>query len=852
MSIWTRLQGTFSRRDVEARLDDELQFHLDMRAEELVAAGHSEADARAMARRQLGNSTKLREEAREVDMVLWIENWGRDLRQSARSLRKRPVFALTAVASLAIGIGAVTSLFSVMDAVLWKPVALPDEGQLIFLDEYKRGAPVGSNGQRLKDWQTLTSLESATGSYGEMLVWRGPDGPESVDGHRIFTGCVKTLGIRTTLGRTFTPEEERGGAVAILTDGFWRRRFHADPGVLDRTIELDGKAFRVIGVMSPAIGYPEDKDVWLPAEADLQNGSRRAGYLGIVGRLKPGVTFAQAQAEVNTVATRLQADHPETDAGLRASLTGLRERIGKEARTPLLILFGVVASVMLMIAVNLSALLLARAGERRRESSLRAALGATAASLIRLYLAETLMLALAGGLLGLIIALTGVDILKAILPGNLPRLTNATLDWRVFAFAAALSLMVSLIAGLIPSWLAARDSSIKDDGRATAGSGGARLRNAFVIGEIALSCLLVTTAVRMAETFSEISQRTQAFQSGQKIAVTVPFSWTSPGERVTSFNKAALERFAAMPGVTQVGLIDRLPFGGGTQDGEIKIQGMNASTVMRSGKRSASSSYFAALGVPLLRGRLFADRAERQEAVVNETFVRRILNHEDPIGRRILFGKESYEIVGVAGNILQEPTLTEARPEFFIYSESGGWPVSNFVIRATAPLSVLAAQIRKEVAAVDPMITITQLTTLDEAVGESARTPRVRSYLIGGFALLALLLAAIGIHGLFAADVATRWKEFGVRLALGGTVPSLRGLLMRRAAWLLAIGCGLGVVAVALTSKVLESAVEGLEPARLTTGFAVAALVLLAALGAIWWPLRRLAKVDPASALRHD
>lgn len=787
-----------------------------------------------------------------MDLVLWIENWGRDFRQSVRSLRKRPVFALTAIASLAIGIGAVTSLFSVLDTVLWKPVALPSEHQLVFLDEFKMGAAAGSNGQRLKDWQTLSSFESATGSYGEMLVWRGPDGLESIDGHRIFTGCGKTLRIFTTLGRTFTPAEEAGDAVAILTDAFWRRRFDADPNVLDRTIELDGKAHRIIGVLSPTIGYPEDKDVWLPAEASLQNGPRRAGYLGIVARLKTGVPVAQAQAEVNTATSRLQSEHPETDTGLKGALVGLRARIGQEARTPLFVLFGVVASVLLMIAVNLSALLLSRASERQGESSLRAALGATTASLVRLYLAETLLLALVGGVLGMLIALSGVDFLKAVLPGNLPRLTKAHVDWRVFSFAAALSLVVSLIAGLVPSWMAARNSSIKDDGRATTGGGGLRLRNAFVIGEIALSCLLVTTAVRMAETFNEISQRTQAFQNGQKIAVTVPFSWTTPDDRVNAFNKGALERFAAMPGVTQVGLIDRLPLGGGTQDGEIAIQGLNADAVMRSGKRSASSSYFAALGVPLLRGRLFDDRVERKEAVVNETFVRRFLNAADPISRRILFGKESYEIVGVVGNIRQEATLVEARPEFFLFSENAGWPVSNFVIRSSTPLRVLAPQIRKEVAALDPMIIIASLSTLDEALGESTATPRVRSYLIGGFALLALLLAAIGIHGLFAADVATRWKEFGVRLALGGAVADLRNMLLTRAAWLLVIGCALGIAAVVATSKLLESAVEGLQPARLSTGFVVAALVLLAALVAIWWPLRRLSRVDPSSALRHE
>jgi putative ABC transport system permease protein len=507
-----------------------------------------------------------------------------------------------------------------------------------------------------------------------------------------------------------------------------------------------------------------------------------------------------------------------------------------------------------MIAVNLSALLLARANERERESALRTALGATTGSLIRLYLAETFLLTFAGAAIGLLLALSGVDFLKTVLPSGISRLDQARVDWRVLGCGIGLAFAVSLIAGLIPSWMAASNASLKDDGRTTASKQGMWIRSGFVIAEIALGFLLVTTAVRMAETFVAVSERSRAIQTTQRVAVTVPFSWTDKDERVTGFNKAALERFAAMPGVTAVGLIDRLPLGGGTQSGEIEISGINPVGSMNTGRRSASSSYFAAMAIPLLRGRLFEDRAKRDEVVVNETFVRRFLNGADPVGRKVKFsrGKEWLEIVGVVGNIRQQPEQREAEPEMFLFYEDAGWPISNFVIRSTAPLSVLAPMIRQEVGRLDSMVVIDRLSTLDDALGEATATPRIRSYMIGSFALLALFLAAIGIHGLFAADVARRWKEFGIRLALGGSVPGLRTMMLKRAAWLVAGGSVLGIAAVLGTSKLLESAVEGLQPARLATGAIVTVLILCAALAAIWWPLRKLAGVDPASALRHE
>lgn len=854
MALWNRLQGTWKRREVEARLDDELQFHLDMRTDELIAQGHTEAEARAMARRQLGNAAKLREEAREVDMLLWIENWGRDIKLAIRSLIKRPVFTLTAILSLAVGIGAVTSLFSVVDAVIWKPVALPAADELVFVDEYKNGNKTGSNGPRLRDWQTLSSFSSATGYYGDSVVWKGPNGAESLRALRVYTKGTPTFRLSPIAGRAFTPEEEAGERVVMLSENFWRKRFNASPQIADQTLQIDGQSYAIAGVLPASISIQHEVELWLPADRGLQKGNRKSGYLGIIGRLKPGITREQAQAEANILVTRMQKENPESDTGLQAALISVSEELSREARTPLLLLFGVVCCVLLMIAVNLSALLLARANERERESGLRSALGASTASLVRLYLSETFLLAFVGASIGLLLSLSGVDLLKALLPQGISRLDQATVDLRVLGCGLGLAFAVALIAGLVPSWMAARGASIRDDGRTTASKHGLWIRSGFVIAEIALGLLLVTTAVRIAETFATVSERSRAIQTAQKIAVTVPFSWTDPNERVTGFNRQALERFASLPGVTSVGLIDRLPLGGGTQSGEIEISGVSAAAPMDCGRRSASSSYFSTMGIPVLRGRLFEDRAGRQEVVVNESFARKFLNGADPVGKKIKFNrnKEWLEIVGMVGNIRQQVEQREAQPEMFLFYADGGWPLSNFVIRSTAPVGVLAPMIRQEVGRLDSMVVIDRLASLDEALGEATSTPRIRSYLIGSFALVALFLAAVGIHGLFAADVARRWKEFGIRLALGGSVSALRNLLLKRAAMLLAAGSALGIAAVVATSKLLESAVEGLQPARILTAVVVALLILVAALAAIWWPLRKLSGVDPAAALRHE
>ena len=849
MGFWNRLTGTFK---TNSDVQQEIEFHIEQRAGDLIAEGHSNEDALRQARREFGNTSKWREETRDTDVFITLENWTRDTRQSIRGLRRRPVFALTAIGSLAIGIGAIASLFSIADAVIWKPVALPNEGQLYILEEAKRGVPNGSNGPRLKDWQGLTSASAVTGFYGESLVWRGPAGNEAVRCVRTYTGFIATAQAPIARGRGFTKEEEAGEPVALATYQFWRNRLNS--GALG-SVELSGKSYQIVGVLDASVGYPDGFDFWVPAPAGLQGGTRAAGYLDIVMRVNSGVPASQAKSEVALTAARLAAAYPKTDADLTATLAPLKERISRDARPSLFALLAVIACVLAMICVNVAALLLSRGTERERESALRSALGASPASLIRLYLIEAILLALSGGALGVLFAIAAVDLLKQILPTSLPRLVDASVDARVLGFALIVSLLAALASGLTPAWLAARKTALHNSARgASARSDRKRIRTAFVIVEIALSVVLVTTGFRLGQAFLELSAQPGGFRVDDVLAVTIPFPWTVNENRLHAFSASAIERFSTLPGVTKAGLVDQYPLLGGTQDRDVRIQGIATAAPIHAGMRLSSPEYFDIMKVRLLEGRMFGVR-KQIEFVANEAFAKRYFTDGRPASaQRVSFGASNvwYDVVGVVSNLRQDAAKAEAAPELFTFYPNDYWPYLNFVLETNTPASVLAPLIREEVARLDGTVVVKSVVPMKDRLKDSTKDSRVRSILVGASATLALLLMAIGVHGLIAGDVATRWREFGIRLALGATVPSLRIQLVQKIAVLSAIGLAAGIAIVVMTSNLLAASFEGLPPVRVITLAAVCLAIGAAALTAILWPLYRIARIDPSTALRHE
>lgn len=860
MGLWSKLCNTF-RPGFTGNIAEELEFHLDQRAEELMSDGMTAAEARTQARREFGSVQKWREETRDAGIILTLETWSRDLRIAVRGLARRPFLAVTAIASLALGIGGSTALFSVADAVVFKPLALPDPARLYSLEEFQRSKSKGSNGPRLKDWQTLSSFQAASGYYGETLVWRGPSGNESVHALRTYTGFLAVTMPKLSMGRLFSEPEERGTEpVALMTDSFLRQRFPS--GRMPEAITVSGVLYRIVGVLDASVGYPDDIDLWIPAPAALQQGSRQAGYLDLIARLKPEVSPQQANAEVAAVAQRLAAEYPGTDAGLTALLTPFAERLTRQSKRALYDLLAAANCRLLMICINVAALLLTRGAERERESAIRSALGASAGGLVRLYWTEALILAVAGGILGVVLCLAGVDVFKQLLPQDLPRLVNTAVDWRAIAFALAVSLVSAMTAGLIPAWLAARRTQIREGARGTIGgrASSGQLRMAFAVVEIALSLILVTTAMRLTESFLERSKTPPGLRVAGVVTASVPFPWTVNETRLSQFTTQAIERFTTLPGVTSAGLTDQYPQLGGTQDREVRVAGNEGPAPVHTGFRLASPEYFDIMKIRLLAGRMFAGRKARAhepaEFIANEAFAQRYFAVGRPAdGQRIAFANEAtvwHPIVGVVANVQRDPAHPEGVPELYTYYANDFWPQLNFVLESTSSAATLAPLIRAEVAKLDGSVIVKSVSPLEEKLGTGTRDSRIRSTLVSGLAALALILMSMSIYGLIAGDVSTRWREFGVRLALGATQGHLRLQLMRKTAGIAALGMVGGWLGVWTTSRLLSVSLTELPPLRFTTAAVVCLLIGVTALAAIVAPLRRMSRIDPVFALRQD
>lgn len=872
MGFWNRITNTFGgKQRLAADVSDEIAFHIEERTRENLARGMSEREARAEARRRFGNRTRLEEETREADSVEWIMALVRDSRLAWRSLSKRPALAATAVLSLALGIGATSAIFSVVDAVVLKPLPLPDPGQLVLIQESSNRDRMGANPARLKDWRAQTrSFAALAGTYGERTVMQAEGaGAEFVEVNRTFGPALQVLGLKPLLGRAFTEAEERaeGTPVAVLSHAFWQRRFGGDPQILSRSLTLGGKPFQVIGILPP-MSYPPDLDIWLAAEAGFQNQGRTGNWFAMIGRLKDGVTPAAAQPEIDTVASRLRSAYPDTDKGLSARVIPLEEFVSGEAREPLYILLATVGFVLLVACLNIASLLSARALERQRESAVRMSLGASAGSVVRLYLIESLWLAGGGAITGLLAAAFLIEILKKALPAELPRVESVTLDWRVAGFAIVLSLLCGIVFGVIPAWQAVRGKVIeglRDGGRSSsAGASKLWIRRGLVAGQVAFSLLLLVAAALLARSFVAMQRSELGFRAQNVLTVSLHSSWGTENSKLQSLYARSLEAFAALPGVQSVGVIDRLPLRGGTQTQPLLIAGRDLSPELRDspvGRRMASTGYFAATGVPLRRGRLFADRADGPlEVVVNESLARRYFPGSDPVGQRISFDKSSraggpryLEIVGVVGDVRQNAQKEQtAPPEVYTSYQRTYWPLAEFVLRVDGDPRNLITAARETAARVEPDLPVRKIETLEAVVADSYTEPRLHSWLLGGFALTALLLAAVGLYGVLASDVSQRTREFGIRLALGADPLEISKLTLRRGLGVTLLGLIAGIAGAFALSRFLKSLLYGVDAADpFSFGVAIAALLLVAVL-ACGIPSRRAARVDPVTALRHE
>ena len=856
MSLWNKLRNSlWGQQHQLTEIEEEMAFHLEAKVRDLERAGHTPQNARRQANREFGNRLRLVDETRDADRWAFVDNLWRDARLAVRNLSRRPGLVVTALLSIGLGLGANAAIFSIVDTALFRPLPLAHADRLVNFQDTQNNRRTGGNAARLYDFaEQMQSVEAVSGFYSEGATLTGRGEAERISMLRSFGPILQLLGTNPAMGRGFTADEERGVGerVAMLTHAQWRKRFNGDPQVIGQTLQLNKASVTIIGILPAELTFPEQYDILSPADPKLQNRSnRRARYLDRFARMKEGVTLATVNAELAIINAGLAAKYPDTDgAGMRTVAVNVQEVITRDARTPLLLLLGTAGFVLVIACVNVSNLLLARAGERRHEASVRASLGAGLGRLLQLYLVESLVLAAAGGVVGWWVAGLLLPILQEILPSELPRLAAVQLDGRVFLFALTVTLLCGLLFGALPAIQLARARSLVSSARATSSAGALTTRRVLVATQMGLSIILLVAVGLLGRALLAAQQRPLGFIPEAVWTAKVDFSWTADGNTLHSFSRRALERLAALPGVESVGLTDRLPLEGGSQDGLIELPGRTLSPEQQTssvGMRVVSKDYLSTLHVPLRAGRWFQETA--RETVVNETFVRTFFPEGEALGQTVVKGNGGRTIiVGIVPDVRQEVNPTRPKPEMFLNYESEFWPMLRFAVRGRTEPSALRQVFRE----IDPNIVVGNVSPLNAVVSEATGEARTQLGIVFAFAFLALGLAAVGLYGVLSSDVVQRTREMGIRLALGAAPGDLVSQVVIGGVRVTAAGLAPGLaIAVGLATFAKEY-FPGVNPADWIALGGASLVLLLVAVIASYLPARRAARVNPLLALRQD
>ena len=796
-----------------------------------------------------------------------------DLRHAIRSLLKSPGFSALAVLTLALGIGIGVAIFSVVDNVLLRPLPFADSRKLVAVCETHpsvEGFCIASPPD-VEDFAARTRTLSSIGLGRDWpFTARRGTASEGVDGGLATPGLFRTLEITPALGRFFRTEDMGPGAapVAVLSDALWRDWYGADPRVVGRTLVLDGKSYQIVGVMRPGDEVPqlEDARLWVPlpfSPKDEEN--RKWRGFQVIGRLASGATPATAAAELGAIQRELGARFPQTNRDWGVRIEPLLDRMVGPVRPTLLVFMGAVAILLLVACANVANLLVARGASREREFALRSALGAGPGRLFGLIAAESVVMALAGGAAGLLVARWAMDVLLPLIPGGLPRLGTVSLDARVVLFALVLTAVTGLLSGFAPAARAARldlAAAIKEGHQPMAWRKALGLRGGLVVAEVAMAFVLATGAGLLARSFATLLRWRPGFDQTHLLTF---WTFASDGKykdhaSVTAVFERIRSELRTIPGVTSVGMASSGPLFGGTETGEFVIEGAEASTSREpvvARWYDMDPGYFPTLGVALKHGRFFSD-ADRegtpQVAIVNETMARRYFPGVDPIGRRLRQknGTTPVEIVGVVADIPPFLPGTPAQPEiYWPYAQSPRW-ASYFVLRTSGDPAALAKVAAARLKGVDPDMEASGPATLEDRVGRQLRRPRFDLLLIGVFAACALGLTLVGVYGVIAASVSARTREIGVRVALGATAPRVLGMVVREGMVLVGLGVAIGLVAAVWLTRFAANLLYGVTPGDVATRLVVVVLLAAAALLACLVPARRATKVDPLVALRSE
>jgi putative ABC transport system permease protein len=802
-----------------------------------------------------------------------METLLQDIRYGVRMLIKNPGFSVVAVIALALGIGANAAIFSVVNAVLLRPLPYDDPDRLMVIRETKlpQFPEFSVAPGNFLDWQkqnTVFERLVAMNSPGFNLIGAGE--PELLQGMRVTDGFFAMLGARPQIGRDFTPEEDQPGHnnVVILSYGLWQRRFGGDPGILDQAITLSGQSYTVVGVMPQAFRFGGRAiELWTPMAFTPQQAQQHGGhYLQAMGRLKPGVSLEQARSEMSAIAGRLAEQYPDEDTGWDVKVVPALEFAVRSIKLALWVLLGAVAFVLLIACANVANLLLARAASRQKEIAIRTALGAGRWRVVRQLLTESVLLALAGGAVGLLLAVWGMDLLLSLAPGNLPRMKDVSLDGPVLIFTAGVTLLTGLVFGLVPALQASKpnlNETLKDAGRGST-EGGRRqvIRSVMVVTEVAVALVLLVGAGLMIKSFMRLQKVDPGFNPDNALTavMSLPQKKYKDSDQGAAFYKQLVEKVSALPGVEAAGASCALPFDSDFVLG-FDIQGRppySPGDEPNTNYYSVTPDYFKAMGIPLLRGRLFTEhdtKGANRVAVINETMVKRFFPDEDPIGKRIHVtnGPVVYrEIVGVVGDVKQYGLDQEATAQTYEPFAQQPFSFATLVVRTAGDPSSLSSAIRSEVLSIDKEQPVASTKPLSQLVSESISQQRFSMLLLGVFAAVALMLAVVGIYGVMSYSVTQRTHEIGIRMALGASQRDVIRLIVGHGMLLTLIGVAIGLAASFVLTRVMSALLFGVSVTDLTTFAIFSAALTAVALAACAVPARRALKVDPMVALRYE
>ncbi|PYT43133.1 MAG: hypothetical protein DMG47_14445 [Acidobacteria bacterium] len=888
MSFIARLKGLLRSRRLDRELEEELRSHLEMRTADNLAAGMSPENARYEAQRRFGNTTLLKEDTRAVDIIGWLDECARDFRYALRVLQRSPGFTAVAILTLALGIGANTAVFSVINSVLLGPLPYHVPGGLVMVWESNSQHPNPHNTvspPNFFDWQSRSTVFSSMAYIADVrnnLTGNGE--PEEVVVQAVSANFFSLLGVNPILGPGFTTENGKAGHdnVVILDYGLWKERFAGDPAIVGKSILLNGKPQTVVGVAPQNFNwFIKDSSltgakprIWSPFvfPQSFHDHKQIGRFLTVVARLKQGVTHSQAQAEMSAIAAQLEHEYPDFDGHWGVNVVPLRDQISGQLRPALLILFGAVAFVLLIACANVSSLLLARAASREREIAVRTAIGASRWRIARQLLMESLLLALIGGGIGVTLTVVGTNALLAASPRNLLDLTSVSIDLRLLAFAAGATLLAGLLFGFLPSYMSAHSQiaqTLREGGRgASPGKRSGFARSAFVVAQLSLALVLLAGSGLLIRSFVKLVGVNPGFDTGHLLTfkVTLPQSKYAKDPLLMAFFRQLLTRISTVPGVRSATMESFPPLMGLGSATGVHILSQPQQSLMDlpvANVRVVGPDYFSTMSIPLRSGRLFTEQEmaeEKHVTIVNQAFVDKYMNGLNPLGQKAAIYMKSFqenelkpsEIIGVVGDVRAMGLDVAAEPSvYWPYPELVMSGMTILVRTSNDPLAVVSG-ILAELQQLDREQPMASIVTMDQLLADSLSRAHFTMLLLGLFATFALVLAAVGTYGLIAYSVTQRIQELGIRIALGAQRRDVLRLVLGQGTRLTLLGLALGIAAALGITRLMTSLLFGTSPTDPLTFAGVAGLLVFVALLACFIPARRATRIDPIVALRYE